>query len=120
MEDKRRYRRVPLDSILFFRIETPTEDMPVPLIRTQTPLSVDLSEGGMRFVSIQELPLGVQLRILVVFQGTKYPVELEGRVVWCEKDSASENWHCGVEFTHLSEAKRNLLRRQVAQASGQG
>jgi c-di-GMP-binding flagellar brake protein YcgR len=116
MSEKRKFLRVPLNSILFFRVETQTADSPLPLIRTQTPLSVDLSEGGMKFLAIQELPMGVILRILLVFQGTKYPIELEGKVVWTEKDASSENWYCGVEFFGLSESKSALLKRYVSHA----
>ena len=112
--EKRKYERVPLQSIVFYSIEkSPGEKKPMDLLVSQTPLSVDLSEGGMKILAMQDIPAGTNLKIVLTFYETRIPIDLKGTVSWSEATGTGQNHHIGIQFQGLTDAKKNILKKYI-------
>ena len=113
-DDKRKYKRVPLDSILFYMIEDKSLKNPLELLKAETPLSIDISEGGLKFLSLQEIPLKTYLKVIITFyDGSIQPVDIIGRVVWTQLEPISGNYYTGIEFTELGEKQKTVLSEYI-------
>lgn len=79
-----------------------------PLERTVT---VNLSEGGLCLYSAQRYPIGAQLYCAIALPGRTAPLEISGTVAWFQKaDEGDHGYKLGVEFAHLPDEARELLR----------
>ena len=98
MEEKRKYKRVPTKSIIMYRVEDYSQIHTSNLIPVETPLTIDISEGGLQFLSIQNLPKGTLLKIIVSPENTTSTVEIIGKVAWAKEKEDSKNFYIGIEF----------------------
>ena len=108
MLEKRKFKRVSLNVRLFYKVQRPPE---VSLrvgdkeITTQT---LDLSQGGMGFITGYELPPATELTVnfsLIFKKHSLLNVKAFGRVMNCRSISQSKenpSYRVGVEFTNLT------------------
>ena len=60
-------------------------------------LSVDLSEGGLRFHSFEFIALGTVISFSVPFSEEKI-IQVSGKVVWVQQRAYTEEFNVGLEF----------------------
>ena len=114
MEEKRKYKRVPVDAIILYQIED-YENMPEGnLSRVRSPLSVDISVGGIKIETDQKLPEGTYLKITLSIVPSKVSVDVIGKVAWT-KDSQTENhYNTGIEFVEfIIKTQKKLIEDYV-------
>ena len=114
MLEKRMYKRVSAKCILLYRIQEDPQKQTSELIQVETPISLDISEGGVRFLSIQELPGDTILRVVLSLPGSLEAINLKGRVVWCVSDENSRNFQTGMEYTDIRDRDRDAIRQYVS------
>lgn len=101
--EKRRFFRHPLNvPVKFHELTTHFFD------RTS---SVDLSEGGICFLSNRFLSLGTYLSVSIPVSDQVF--EIQGRVAYCNKVSIQESFRVGVAFQDTSNAFRAKLAEQM-------
>jgi hypothetical protein len=119
--EKRKFERIPVQSIVFYRIEKDEGDKKVMnLMTSQTPLSVDLSEGGMKILAMQDIPKGAKMKILLTFYNDRVPIKLDGRVMWSEKADtpAGTEFNVGIQFVGISDTRKKIIARQLSLNKG--
>lgn len=71
--------------------------------------SVNVSEGGLSFLSEDEIPIGSTIEVRI--PEVDPPFEANGRVVWATPDG--ECWCIGVQFLDAADAFRVRMVEQV-------
>lgn len=101
--EKRRFYRHPLNiPVKFHEVTTHFFD------RTS---SVDLSEGGICFISNRFLSLGCYLSVSIPVSDQVF--EIRGRVAYCNRVSSLDSFKVGVAFQDTSNAFRAKLAEQM-------
>ena len=74
--------------------------------------TLDISEGGMSFLSTHSLNVGQHIYCKLAIMGYRLGMETFGKVIRSHKDSEQNGYHrIGVEFPYLRELdKKNLTR----------
>jgi len=108
MEEKRRFKRVPTKSIVMYRIEDYSQIYSKKLVPVKTPLSVDISIGGMQFISNQDLPFSTLLKIVVSPEGTSKAIDIVGKVAWAKPSEKYSGYQIGIEFLDILNNKKVL------------
>ncbi len=86
------------------------------LRRIGTPISVDISIGGLQIITTQKLPVDLHLKIDLSILPTKIPIEAIGKVAWTKKDTKPNQYRTGVEFTKfMDETQRSLIEVYINQ-----
>jgi hypothetical protein len=66
----------------------------------------DLSRGGLRFLSQEELKIGTAIILKISIPGERIPLELQGQVRWVAPDGGtSYKYQIGVQFSPYGEKK---------------
>jgi len=66
----------------------------------------DLSRGGLRFLSQEELKIGTAIILKISIPGERIPLELHGQVRWVAPDGGtSYKYQIGVQFSPYGEKK---------------
>jgi c-di-GMP-binding flagellar brake protein YcgR len=72
--------------------------------------ALDLSEGGVRFLTTERLPLGTKVRIVIQMERYKDQIEASGEVRWCYQSAkTSQDFYAGVEFIDLPAAEKRKI-----------
>jgi len=72
--------------------------------------ALDLSEGGVRFLTHERLPVGTKVRMVIEMERYKDHIEAAGEVRWCYQSAkSSEDFFCGVEFSDLDAAEKRKI-----------
>lgn len=108
MEEKRRYKRISTKSIVMYRIEDYSQIYSNKLVPVETPLSVDISAGGMQFISRQNIPSSTLLKIVLSPEGTSKAVDIIGKVAWTKSSEESSGYQVGIEFLDILSNKKVL------------
>jgi c-di-GMP-binding flagellar brake protein YcgR len=105
-EDRRVYRRAKLDGHVRFQLKDPKAFGGC--------LSCDISEGGMRMVFTDFIPLGTELLINANL-ATQKMIECLGKVVWVRKFPFMDRYEAGLEFCDFGSLydSRNEIYRHV-------
>lgn len=76
--------------------------------------ALDLSEGGVRFITAERLPIGTRVRMIIQMEKYRDEIEASGEVRWCYQSlKKTEDYYVGVEFLNLDAAQKrkiNLMR----------
>jgi c-di-GMP-binding flagellar brake protein YcgR len=109
-EEKRRYPRICCN----FEVEYSRSDDDSCQIYTTS--SRDISRGGIRFISLEELPMGQCLKMRFTSLDDEQIIFATGRVVWIDKFvvgdiNSSTAYETGVEFFDLDETAAEQLAR---------
>jgi Tfp pilus assembly protein PilZ len=74
--------------------------------------ALDLSEGGVRFLTHERLAIGTKVRMIIQMEKYKDQVEASGEVRWCYQSvKKTEEFYVGVQFSDLDPAQK----RKIAQ-----
>jgi c-di-GMP-binding flagellar brake protein YcgR len=74
--------------------------------------ALDLSEGGVRFLTQERLPVGTKVRIIIEMERYKDQIEASGEVRWCYQSAKNaEDFYAGVQFEDLDPVQK----RKIAQ-----
>ena len=66
----------------------------------------DLSRGGLRFLSQEELAIGTSILLKISIPGERIPLELQGQVRWVAPSGEENNkFQIGVQFSPYGEKK---------------
>jgi hypothetical protein len=79
-----------------------------------SPKQVSMSEGGIGFDNLREIPVGSQLAIKMVLMPQALGLLLRAEVIHCQ-EKADGQFEIGTEFEGLTEAQRQLLARHILQ-----
>ena len=110
MDDKRNYKRVPVNAIMMYQAKKFPNASMEDLYKIGTPLSVDISHGGLKMTTDQEIKNDVQLHIVLSIVNTNIPIELTGKVIWCKDSETKGHYDIGVEFIEFDdESKKKLI-----------
>jgi hypothetical protein len=78
------------------------------------PRRVSLSEGGVRFISSQNLAIDSHLAIKIVLMPQALGLLLRAKVIHCQALD-EQQFEIGTEFEALTDAQRQLLARHILQ-----
>ncbi len=73
-------------------------------------LVLDMSEGGLHFVTREALQPGQVLLMDIAAPDREEPINARARVVWVRKSQDVEAYHVGVEFVKMSNKNATGLR----------
>ncbi|MGE5279706.1 MAG: PilZ domain-containing protein [Deltaproteobacteria bacterium] len=114
--DKRRFPRVALDVVLFFKVDRPPEVRLKIGDVTRTGFAVDISEVGISFLVDAEIPKGSEMEInfsLMIQKGKSERIAVKGVVVYCFPRSPKKTYRIGVLFTEVNDHDKALIGEYV-------
>lgn len=103
----------------FKRIDYKTEiELILPDNKRELTETVDISEGGVCFISRRQLKTDAQVKIRLELLKNKESIYAKGRVAWLKKmeissPEAIDKYKIGLEFTALKNRDRKILRREL-------
>jgi hypothetical protein len=72
--------------------------------------AIDLSEGGVRFQTLERFPIGAKVRVIIGMERYKEQIEASGEVRWCYQSTKnSADFFCGVEFLDLPATEKRKI-----------
>lgn len=114
--ERRKFARVPLIVDFYYKVERPPEIRMKIGDRTESAFLMDMSEGGIGFVSGIELPEGTELDItfnLVIKEAANPKIQAVGTVRHCTLQPDSRTYRIGLEFTKIEEGEKELIAQYV-------
>jgi len=73
-------------------------------------LVINISQGGLYFISQEQLKPGTRLSLVVEAPLAAVPMRAQGRVVWNRKSAGHEAWRTGVQFTRMADRSLKILK----------
>ncbi len=114
MEEKRKYKRVPVNAIILYQIEDYENITEGNISRVRSPLSVDISTGGLKLETDQKLPEGTYLKITLSIVPTKVAIDIIGKVAWSRDSETKGHYYTGVEFVEfIIKTQKKLVEDYV-------
>jgi c-di-GMP-binding flagellar brake protein YcgR len=114
--DRRRSSRVPVpNSEVYY--STPLLPLLMRAPKGERCLLVNISGGGLQFISNQYLEPGKKISLLVIVPAFLGHMTFRARVVWSQKIPDKKVYRTGVEFLKMdreSQTKLNNLRKDVS------
>ena len=83
--------------------------------QTELVRTLDVSRGGLSFISRQVFRVGEEVGFILPFGGQKEPVETQGRIARARQ--TSEGWVYGVSFAADAEDSSRPSERETARIS---
>lgn len=74
---------------------------------------VNISEGGIQFLSHKEMTKDERVELAVSIPGEPEPLRVGGRVAWVEKMSGRDFYRVGAAFVGMSEKDKGRLLTMV-------
>ena len=72
--------------------------------------ALDLSEGGVRFLTQDRIPVGSKVRMIVEMEKYKDHIDATGEVRWCYQSAKNpEDFFVGVEFQNLDAVQKRKI-----------
>jgi hypothetical protein len=72
--------------------------------------ALDLSEGGVRFLTHERIPVGTKVRIVIQVERYKEQISAGGEVRWCYQSAKnSDDFYAGVEFVDLPGSEKRKI-----------
>ena len=87
----------------------------IPHAKSERMLSLDISEGGLRFLSDHFINPGALLKIEMSFERAKKVVDVVATVKWIKTLYEDERYEVGAQFLDIAEADLAFLRRYASQ-----
>ncbi len=79
--------------------------------------SINLSEGGLLFISDTELPVKTFLEVELRLKGENLPIYLKGEVMHTSKLPSDDKYEIGMQFEYKYEQNSELLSEYVLKNS---
>ena len=73
----------------------------------------NLSAGGLRFYSKEELPRESTIELSINFPDTEEPLKILARIVWVRKLTAPGGFEVGAQFLNLDEDTCKLINEKI-------
>ena len=83
--------------------------------QTERVRTLDVSKGGLSFISQQVFRVGEEVGFILPFGGQKEPVETRGRIAWARQ--TPEGWVYGVSFAAEDAVSARPSDRATARLS---
>jgi len=72
--------------------------------------ALDLSEGGVRFLTHERLPIGTKVRMIIQMEKYQDQIEASGEVRWCYQSvKKTEDFYVGVQFSDLEPSQKRKI-----------
>ena len=72
--------------------------------------ALDLSEGGVRFLIHERIPIGTKVRMIIQMEKYKDQVEAAGEIRWCYQSAKNtEDFYAGVQFDDLDPIQKRKI-----------
>jgi c-di-GMP-binding flagellar brake protein YcgR len=97
----RRFTRVPFKRSVRF---SATHDE-----RTASHIAQDLSQGGLRMLSSEFIPVNSLVSIQIQLKDREKVMDVQGRVVWVRYNPMAETYQMGLEFTPDAAFQRAMI-----------
>ena len=69
--------------------------------------ALDLSEGGVRFLTHERIPIGTKVRMIIQMEKYKDVIDASGEVRWCYQSAKTPgDFYAGVQFANLDPAQK--------------
>ncbi|MCX5700387.1 MAG: PilZ domain-containing protein [Candidatus Omnitrophica bacterium] len=102
-EEKRKYPRVNKDAYIDYSFKTPKGQ-----VNEGLRLSVNISAGGLMFVTSRCLKKGIKLKLNINIGSVSKPIKAFAKVAWVKRREDGE-YAVGVVFYRISEAGRKKI-----------
>jgi len=114
MDERRRYKRVPANNIIWYSIKDYDKmqnydddvDIGIPLE------SVDISLGGAKIIHSKNLEKGSYLKTIVSLPSHSEPIIIVARVIWSHSIS-EKKFAVGLEFEKFLNDKKDILKEYI-------
>jgi c-di-GMP-binding flagellar brake protein YcgR len=103
--DQRQFPRVALNAPLRFQVKTTS--------KFGSTVSRDISEGGIRFLSEDFVPIGTSMVLEVNLGNVPKYINAVADVVWAQKIPHSERYQLGLKFCEIDEPYYQDIREYV-------
>lgn len=114
MEERRRFKRIPLDAILIYQIQNYPEDYEGNLQKISAPTNIDISMGGLKLLIKQKLPKGTFLKINLSLSKSNTPIEVIGKIAWINKAERRDRYQAGIKFIDFDdEDHKEVIRNYI-------
>lgn len=102
MIERRKFIRIPDNSQISYRV--------LPNMRTKGFVTKDISQGGIRFLVHEFIPVNSDLQIRLMLEKISFSFEAFVKVVWIRKEArSSERYEIGVEFINVPKESTDHL-----------
>ena len=72
--------------------------------------ALDLSEGGVRFLIHERIPIGTKVRMIIQMEKYKDQIEAAGEIRWCYQNAKrTEDFYAGVQFDDLDPVQQRKI-----------
>jgi len=72
--------------------------------------ALDLSEGGVRFLIHERIPIGTKVRVIIQMEKYQDQIEAAGEVRWCYQNAKrTEDFYAGVQFDDLDPVQQRKI-----------
>jgi len=72
--------------------------------------ALDLSEGGVRFLIQERLPIGAKVRMVIQMEKYQDQIEASGEVRWCyQSTKKAGDFYAGVQFSNLDDTQKRKI-----------
>ncbi len=122
MADRRKHPRIACDFDIRYRLND-QPDVRVRLDEHEKPASmVNISQGGLAFVTDSPLCEGEELTIKFNFEaaGQSRSISVVGRVCYCIGLADQQSCRVGIEFIGLKDADQEAIAGLIREISGKG
>lgn len=76
----------------------------------QARAALDLSEGGVRFLIHERIPVGTKVRMIIQMEKYKDAIEASGEIRWCYQSAKnSGDFYAGVQFEDLPASQKRKI-----------
>ncbi|MFB3919981.1 MAG: PilZ domain-containing protein [Candidatus Velamenicoccus archaeovorus] len=116
-QERRKFRRVKQGYVLMYKMASGVKTRALPVEAAYNGMMLDLSEGGMAFLTHQKIPLStcitnkfILVNELMTQQDNRFrPIEAEGKVCYhlCGQRGM---YRVGLQFTRLSDDDRGFIK----------
>ncbi len=114
MEERRKSKRVPVDAIVMYQTDSYPITENLEANKVDTPISVNISIGGLQLETNQHLKVGTFLQIVLSILDTKVPMQLTGKVIWVHDNIQKKFYKIGVEFIDFNDdAKKKIIEDYI-------
>ena len=72
--------------------------------------ALDLSEGGVRFLIHERIPIGTKVRMVIQMEKYQDQIEAAGEIRWCYQNAKrTEDFYAGVQFEDLDPIQKRKI-----------
>jgi c-di-GMP-binding flagellar brake protein YcgR len=122
MDERRKFKRVPAGSIVWYEIEDFTK-MQAGADQSDVALglpleSVDISVGGVQIMTDQKLEPESRLKLILSVTPTTPPISILARIAWIRQVEKKETFFIGLEFLEFLNGRKKLLEDYIRSFPG--